>query len=148
VEGLQENGITFLINDSRPIQRNGDRIWLVGVDDPHYFKAHNLPEAFSEVPQRAFSLLFAHSNEIYRQARGYMPNLYLCGHTHGGQIHIPPFGPIFTHSGAPRYMCMGHWTYEGMRGYTSAGVGVSGVPVRFNTKGEITVITLRRRVGG
>jgi hypothetical protein len=31
-----------------------------------------------------------------------------------------------------------------MQGYTSAGVGVSGVPVRFNSKGEVTVVVLRR----
>lgn len=144
VETLREDGINFLINDARPIERNGGRIWLVGVDDPHYFKCHNLEDAFSDVPRGEFSIFFAHSNEIYRQALEYSPKLYICGHSHGGQILIPAFGPIFTHSSAPRHMFAGHWTYNGMRGYTSGGVGVSGVPVRLNTKGEVTVITLRK----
>jgi hypothetical protein len=30
-----------------------------------------------------------------------------------------------------------------MHGYTSSGVGVSGVPIRFNCPGEIVVLTLR-----
>lgn len=144
VENLQDTGIRFLINDSKPIERDGERIWLVGVDDPHYYKCHDLAEAFSEVPLDGFSIFFAHSNEIYRQARPYEPKVYICGHTHGGQILIPPIGPIFTHSSAPRSMCQGNWNYEGMRGYTSRGAGVSGVPVRYNCRGEVTVITLRK----
>ncbi len=136
-------GVSFLVNDSRCIERNGDRIWLVGADDCHYYKAHNLQHAFDGVPQGAFSIFISHSNEIYREARVYGPKLFLCGHTHAGQIKIPPFGPVFTHSKAPRHMCEGRWEFEKMAGYTSGGVGVSGVPVRFNSKGEITVITLK-----
>ncbi len=144
VETLREDGIYFLINDAQSIERNGKRIWLVGVDDPHYFKCHNLADAFSDVPPGEFSIFFAHSNEIYKEALEYSPKLYICGHSHGGQILFPHIGPIFTHSSAPRHMFAGHWNYGNMRGYTSGGVGVSGVPVRFNTRGEVTVITLRR----
>ena len=31
-----------------------------------------------------------------------------------------------------------------MTGYTSTGLGTSGLPVRFNTRGEVTLFTLRR----
>jgi hypothetical protein len=144
VGSLQRDGITFLVNNSTKIDRNGDQLWLAGVDDPHYYRSHNLEQAFEGIPRGSFSIFLAHSNEVYREALSYGPKLYLCGHSHAGQIRIPPFGPIFTHSSAPRYMSFGEWRYEGMRGYTSGGVGVSGVPVRFNSKGEVTVITLRK----
>ncbi|MHC1725571.1 MAG: CDP-archaeol synthase [Syntrophobacteraceae bacterium] len=144
VDSLKEEGVTFLINDSREIGRNGESIWIVGVDDYHYYHAANLESAFSEVPPGAFTVFISHSNEVYREASKYRPKLFLCGHTHAGQIQIYPFGPIFTHSSAPRRMCEGTWEYMGMPGYTSAGAGVSGVPVRFNSKGEVTVITLRK----
>jgi hypothetical protein len=35
-----------------------------------------------------------------------------------------------------------------MVGYTSRGLGVGEVPLRFNSRGEISVITLRQAVGG
>lgn len=145
VESLREHGISFLINDSRKMERQGETVWLVGLDDAHYFKAHDLDEAFSEVPKGGFAILISHTNEIYRQARKYGPNLFLCGHTHAGQIRIPLLGPLFTHSNAPRRMCQGKWNYKGMPGYTSGGAGVSGVPVRFNSKGEVTIIRLERK---
>ena len=103
--------------------------------------------AFETVPSRAFSILVAHSNEIYKEAASYNPKLYLCGHTHGGQILIPPFGPIFTHSRAPRSLCQGVWQYQSMLGYTTTGVGVSGIPVRFATRGEVAIIRLKRSDG-
>ena len=107
VKPLEREGVSFLINDARSIERNGDRIWFVGVDDPHYYKCHDLGLAFEGVPPDAFAIFLAHSNEIYREASRYFPRLYLCGHTHAGQIQIPPFGPIFTHSSAPRSLVQG-----------------------------------------
>lgn len=144
VEKIEKKGVEFLVNQSLAIERDCERLWLVGVDDAHYFRCHNPEQAFRDVPKDAFSVLISHSNEIYNQVHQYGPKLYLCGHCHDGQIKIPPFGVLFTHSRAPRSLCCGKWSYRGMPGYTSAGVGVSGVPVRFNTTGEVTVITLRR----
>jgi uncharacterized protein len=143
MEPLEEFGMTVLVNDAKAVEINGERIWIVGVDDPHYFKCHDLDAAFAEVPEGAFSILVAHSNEIYREAAAYQPQLYLCGHTHGGQIQVPFLGAIFTHSKAPRSLLYGPWKYDRMIGYTSCGVGVSGVPVRFSTQGEILLITLK-----
>lgn len=144
IEPLEKSGIKFLVNDSGAIQRNGSEIWLVGVDDPHYYKCHDLELAFKNVPRDAFTILVAHSNEIYREAAEFMPRLYLCGHTHAGQIRIPLLGPVFTHSRAPRRLCWGAWQYRKMLGYTSCGVGVSGVSVRFASRGEVVLMTLRR----
>jgi hypothetical protein len=144
VDTLKDLGVDFLVNDSHAVSRNGACIWIVGADDCHYFKAHDLESAFGELPLENFTILVSHSNEIYEEALKFQPNLFLCGHTHGGQVLVPPFGPIFTHSKAPRRFCRGMWNHKGMPGYTSVGVGVSGVPVRFNSKGEVTVLTLRR----
>jgi predicted MPP superfamily phosphohydrolase len=141
---LEAMGIELLINEATAIERSGKKIWIVGVDDPHYYRCHDLAEAFRQVPPQDFSILVAHSNEIYEDAAGHGPRLYLCGHSHAGQIQIPPVGPIFTHSRAPRRYCHGTWEYGTMKGFTSCGVGVSGVPVRFGSRGEVAVITLKR----
>ncbi len=144
MEPLEESGVTVLVNDSLAIERNGKKIWIVGVDDPHYFKCHDLDHAFDGVPAGSFRILLAHSNEIYQEAAACHPQLYLCGHTHGGQIQVPLIGAIFTHSKAPRSLYYGPWQYGRMLGYTTCGVGVSGVPARFATQGEIVLITLKR----
>jgi uncharacterized protein len=144
VPDLEEAGMWMLINDARAIDRDGQCIWVVGIDDPHYYRCHDLDLAFRSVPEDGFRIFLAHSPEAYAEASRHRPELYLCGHTHGGQICLPGWGPLFTHSSAPRSMAAGPWRYQGMQGYTSRGVGASGIPLRFNCPGEITLITLRR----
>lgn len=139
---FEDAGITMLINEAWPIHKGTDRIWLVGVDDPHYYKTHNVPHAFRDVPQGEGVIFLAHSPEAYKEAARHGASLYLCGHTHGGQICLPGCGPLLTNSRAPRFTSSGRWQYEKMAGYTSRGVGTSGIPLRFNCPGEITLVTL------
>jgi predicted MPP superfamily phosphohydrolase len=70
-------------------------------------------------------------------------HLYLCGHTHGGQICLPIIGPIIVNANCHRKYTRGVWRYKNVQGYTSAGVGTSGVPVRFFCRPEIGLIELR-----
>lgn len=142
---FEEAGITMLINDSEAIRRGSEAIWLVGVDDPHYYKTDDVAHAFRNVPDNASVVFLAHSPEVYEEAAAYGASLYLCGHTHGGQIRLPGSAALLTNSRAPRYTAAGSWRYGAMQGYTSRGVGVSGVPLRFNCPGEITLITLKRQ---
>jgi predicted MPP superfamily phosphohydrolase len=144
VPDLEDAGIWMLINEARAIEQDGETIWVVGVDDPHFYRCHDLDLAFREVPEQAFRIFLAHTPELYAGVTRYSPQLYLCGHTHGGQICLPRWGPVFTHSSAPRWTAAGAWEYRGMQGYTSRGVGPSGIPLRFNCPAEVTLITLRR----
>ena len=144
---FEECGLIMLINDSWPIDRNGERIWIVGVDDPHYYKMADAAQAFRDVPDKAFTIFLAHSPESYKQAAQFQAQLYLCGHTHGGQICLPKTvkrGPLLTNSKAPRFTASGLWQFQKMLGYTSRGAGASSIPLRFNCPGEISLITLRK----
>jgi uncharacterized protein len=143
IPDFEEAGMITLVNESWELAEKTDKIWVVGVDDPHYFKTHDFRQAFRRVPESDFTILLAHSPEAYKTASGYHADLYLCGHTHGGQICLSFFDPILTNSRAPRFTASGRWNYGGMTGYTSRGVGASGVPLRFNCPGEISIITLR-----
>jgi hypothetical protein len=140
---FEEAGVRMLVNDATAVVRDGETLCVVGLDDPHYYRCHDLERAFRGLPPGAFKVLLAHSPEVYREAVGYGTRLYLCGHTHGGQICLPWVGPLFTHSAAPRFTAAGRWEYRGMVGYTSRGAGASGVPLRFNCLGEVPLITLR-----
>jgi predicted MPP superfamily phosphohydrolase len=143
VPDLEETGMLMLVNDSQAVEQHDEKIWIIGIDDPHYYKCHDLDMAFRGAPAEGFKILLAHSPEAYFEAVPFQPQLYLCGHTHGGQICLPGKGPLYTNSRAPRFTAVGRWTYRDMIGYTSRGTGASGVPIRYNCQGEITLITLR-----
>jgi hypothetical protein len=141
---MTEAGIRVLVNDAASVHRNGEAIWIAGVDDPRFFRCHDPELAFSGVPDGSFCIFLAHSPCLYREAAAFGPRLYLAGHTHAGQIQLPGLGMVVTHSSAPRRFCSGPWSYGRMLGYTTAGAGVSQVPVRFGCRGEAVLIKLRR----
>ena len=143
VPDFEEAGMLMLVNDATMIEQNGENLWLAGIDDPNYYKTHDMAKAFSMVPPDAFSILLAHSPEAYQEAARHQTALYLCGHTHGGQICLGSGTPIYTNSRAPRFTATGRWHYHSMQGFTSRGVGASGAPLRFNCPGEIVILTLR-----
>jgi predicted MPP superfamily phosphohydrolase len=139
VPGLEEMGIRILLNESDLIERGGQRIHLVGIDDAHFYRVDNIEKAAAGIPHDEFSILISHTPEIYRQAAHADFNVLLSGHTHGGQICLPGGFPITLDSILPRFMAAGPWKYHDMIGYTSVGAGSSVVPVRFNCPPEITL---------
>jgi predicted MPP superfamily phosphohydrolase len=143
VPGLEDLGIQILLNENSPIERNGQRIYMAGIDDAHYYRADNIEKAATGIPVDEFSVLLSHTPEVYQQASYADFSLFLSGHTHGGQICLPGRIPITLDSVLPRHMGAGSWKYHDMIGYTSVGVGSSVVPVRFNCPPEITLHRLR-----
>ena len=144
VPALEEIGIRMLLNEAEAIERGGEQIHLVGIDDAHYYRVDNIEKAASSVPAAEFSILLSHTPEIYRQAAHAGFQLLLSGHTHGGQICLPGAIPIILDSVLPRRMGAGAWTYRGMVGYTSVGVGSCILPVRLNCPPEITLHRMLR----
>jgi uncharacterized protein len=143
--GLEQMGVKMLINDAVEIRHGNGSFWLVGVDDPFDFRCDNLPEAMACVPRGSFKVLLSHAPEMYRQASDAGIHVYLSGHTHAGQIRFPVVGSLRNNSDAPREFAFGHWRDRQMHGYTSAGVGCSMLPVRFNCPPEIVMVELRRK---
>ena len=128
---LEQMGIRMLLNECEIIRRNGECIYLSGIDDAHFYLTDNLEKAASGIPGDAFSILLSHTPEVYEEAAHIDFNLMLSGHTHGGQICLPGGIPIILNSVLPRYMGSGAWAYRGMSGYTSVGAGSSKIAVRF-----------------
>jgi predicted MPP superfamily phosphohydrolase len=137
--GLEGMGIRMLMNESETIERVGERLHLVGIDDAHFYRMDNIEKATAGILHDEFSILLSHTPEIYQQAAHAGFNLLLSGHTHGGQICLPGGIPITLDSHLPRSLGSGAWKYHGMSGYTATGTGSSVVPVRFNCPPEITL---------
>ena len=139
VPGLEQMGIRVLLNESEPIPRGNERIHLAGIDDAHFYRVDNIEKAAAGIPHGALSILLSHTPEIYRQAAHAGFRLLLSGHTHGGQICLPGSIPITLDSALPRRFGAGAWKYHDMIGYTSVGAGSSIIPVRINSRPEITL---------
>jgi hypothetical protein len=148
VEPLEAIGLRLLINETLTLRRGADRIAVVGTDDVHDFYTPAADRALRAVRDEPFSVALVHSPEIYDVAERAGVDLYLCGHTHGGQVCLPGGRPLVTHLRRGRRLYRGLWRHGRMRGYTHVGTGTSGVPVRFNTRGEVVIHRLRRDSSG
>jgi predicted MPP superfamily phosphohydrolase len=143
IPALERLGVRMLINQAMELRRGRDSAWVIGLDDPHYYGCDDLPGALKGVPLDAFKILLVHTPEVIEEAEADGVDLYLCGHTHGGQICLPLIGPVFFNASCPRAYARGVWKYSNLQGYTCPGVGTSGVPVRFLCPPEIGVLELR-----
>ena len=143
VPAFESLGIRFLLNESDPIERNGERLYLAGIDDAHYYQVHNIDKAAAGIPEGGVAILLSHTPEIYRHAAHCGFDLMLCGHTHGGQICLPGGIPLTWDARCPRRLAAGPWRYRDMIGYTSVGAGTSVVNARLNCPPEVTLHELQ-----
>ena len=142
--GLNDIGMRVLVNESVEIRRGNESIWVVGLDDPFDYKCDDLRGALANVPAEPFKVLLVHTPELYQSASDLGLDLYLCGHTHAGQIRFPIVGSIRNNADCPKEYAYGLWRHGSMQAYTSAGAGCSGLPIRYNCPPEVTLIELRR----
>ena len=71
----------------------GDGLALVGLPDfwsPEFKPAIALKPIFLDIPR----MLLSHNPDSARTLKQWRVDLQLSGHTHGGQIVIPNYGPI------------------------------------------------------
>ncbi len=143
VNAIEDMGVRVLANETVSIHRDAEALHVTGTDDVHYFYTDMALEAMQQCPE-GFRIALVHSPELYDIAAEHGYALYLSGHTHGGQICLPGGRPLILHLNHGRAFARGLWRHRGMVGYTSTGAGTSALPVRFHSRGEITLIELRR----
>jgi hypothetical protein len=144
VPAMEAMGIRVLINEAVRIERPGGAIRLIGLDDVHYYYTDQAVHALHHAAE-GFTVGLVHSPEAYDYAAEAGVDLYLTGHTHGGQVCLPGGIPLVRHLSRARRYYRGLWRYKGMVGLTNLGAGVSGQPIRFNTRSEAVLVRLRRR---
>jgi len=144
VQALEEMGVTVLANETVTFQRQNEELTVTGIDDPHYYFTPGVISALNE-SNGGFKIILVHTPEIYDMAATNEYRLYLCGHTHGGQICLPGGLPIITHLKFGKEFYRGLWQYKGMLGFTNSGCGSVGIPTRFNSSGEVVLIRLKKK---
>jgi uncharacterized protein len=141
LDGLRRASIRVLMNEGVRLTVGAGSIFLAGIDSV----SAGQPDpgaAFSARKNEGVSLALVHEPDyISKLSRLVQVDLQLSGHTHGGQVRIPGLGPIVLPE-------LGHTYVEGLyrvgpsQVYTSRGIGMVGVPFRFNCPPEVTEITL------
>jgi predicted MPP superfamily phosphohydrolase len=139
---LRAQGIRVLANQSVPVENNGGRFWLSGVNDVLGGSA-DLHATIRSIPVDEAAVLLAHEPDFADYVARYPIDLQLSGHSHGGQVRLPLIRPFYLPLLAKKYIS-GLFKIGGLTLYTNRGLGTVGVPVRFNCPPEITLMTIRR----
>jgi hypothetical protein len=141
IAAAQRAGVRMLVNERQTLERAGEQLHLVGLDD--YWQGRlNLAAAMDGLPADAPAILFEHEPD-YADLAAHDPRfmLQLSGHSHGGQVRLPFVGPVVLPRYAQRYP-VGLQRAGELWVYTNRGIGVTGIPVRFNCRPEVTLLTL------
>ncbi len=149
----REMGFDLLLDEHRYLERNGQKIALVGVENwgrGRFKKAGDLQKAKRGIEKEDFKILMSHDpshweDEVIQD--DYHFHLTLSGHTHGMQfgIEIPGFIKWSPVKWRYKYWA-GVYKEEGQFINVNRGFGFIGYPGRFGIWPEISVITLKRKV--
>lgn len=141
LQSLRQNGVRLLRNQAVPLTRGRSTMYLVGLDDL-WMDLADLRGALATVPQNACKVVLMHEPDFADVSAQAEVDLQLSGHSHGGQVRLPFFGPLILPRFAEKYPMglarAGNFTQV----YTTRGVGVLPPAIRFNCPPEITLVTL------
>ena len=113
------------------IMKGDDRIWIGGAGDL-WHDSLGIDEAFRNTPPNECKILLSHNPAAADTIFKSKVDLMICGHTHGGQIALPPFSSK---------LC-GFHARGGTQVYISRGIGWYLAPIRINCAPEISVLKL------
>jgi predicted MPP superfamily phosphohydrolase len=133
---LERRGFTVLRDERTRIVINQEHFEIVGLD--FWTRGRN---EITRVLQGAEppAMLIAHDPRRLNEAAKFDIGLVLSGHTHGGQVVLPYFGPF----AARRFpVVAGTARRENTTIFVSRGVGTVVVPYRLNCPPDVALLTL------
>lgn len=139
------------------VVRGNDKIDIVGVKDPYFYKEYEpapecridiLSEKLKSLLQtgESYTVLLSHRPELAELYADLGVDLALCGHAHGGQFRLPYIGGVFSPSQGlfPKYTC-GLYETDGKITIVSRGIGNSSFPFRINNSPELVLVKLENK---
>ena len=138
---LRDTGCTVLRNRASSIDRGGEKLWIVGIEDL-WSTRFSPADAFQGLDGRKLTILtMSHNPDSAPHVVPYLPRLILAGHTHGGQIRVPLLGaPLLPL--VDRRFDQGLFALENAcQMYVSRGVGFL-MRARFCCRPEVPVFVL------
>lgn len=141
--GLRELGIHVLRSEAVQLEREGEYLTIIGMDDPSASEHFTADLLQLQTGARGFTLLLSHRPERFETYCSAGVHLALCGHAHGGQVRIPFIGGVIApHQGFfPKYDS-GVYRKGDTRMILSRGLGNSLCPLRVNNRPELVIAQL------
>lgn len=148
-----EIGFRLLLNEAVTLNKHGQRITLIGVENwgkGGFHKYGDLKKATANVPPDSFKILLSHDpshwDEVTLDNKQHI-HLTLAGHTHGMQFGIELFGFKWSPVQYVYKQWAGLYNRDGKYLYVNRGFGYHGLKGRIGVWPEITVLTLKRTNG-
>jgi len=138
---IAESNLRYLGNAAYTLARDHALLTIAGVDD-YWERLDRLDLVLANLPASGSAILLAHEPDYadISAATGRF-DLQLSGHSHGGQVLLPLFGPPVLPLYGRRYP-VGRYQVGRMIQYTNRGLGMIHPQVRFNCRPEISVLIL------
>lgn len=123
------NNLKLLPNQWITVDAPGGKLNILGLVVTHDMQRDRdlLKKMMMMAPKEGLHLLLMHPPDIAPEANDAGIDLYLCGHTHGGQIRLPLIGALFSSSHLGNRFIMGRYELGTTTLYTSRGVGLEGL---------------------
>jgi len=138
---LRRCGIIDLTNTVYSLTRANENLYLCGVDDIRHGNVR-LHDVTAQLAANSSAILLVHEPDFAdTSAATEKFDLQISGHTHGGQIVIPFYGPPVLPALGRKYPS-GLYRVGKMFQYTNRGVGTDTVSVRLNCPPEVTIFVL------
>ena len=146
-ELLSGTQVRLLTDESLRLQFPGGDLNLLGVK---LWRRESDSSVLRQLVEQSaptdFNLLLYHTPDLAFVAQEAGVDLYLAGHTHGGQVRIPGYGALVTMSAFGKRFEAGKYDLSPTTMYVSRGLGMEGMGlprVRFFCPPEIVLIELR-----
>lgn len=150
--GLTELGVCVLEDEWVELERGGEKIRIIGVQDPsfpnHLFEGDD-DEVMSITLQmlrdeNTYSVLLSHRPDMFEIYTQCGVDLALTGHAHGGQFRLPFVGGVLVPDQGffPKYD-EGLFVEGNTQMVISRGLGNSVVPLRINNRPEVVLVELK-----
>jgi len=125
------------------LERNGERLWFVGAGD--LWEDHaDIDLLMQGIPDDECRIVLAHNPDTADTDFESKADLFICGHTHGGQVNIPFYGSPILPVKNKEYSFGLKKSEKKNPVFISKGIGWSVCPVRLNCAPEIAVLKLIR----
>ena len=130
------------------LRRGGAALALAGCGDMRGGDEPGLEKALAGIPAGTFTIVLAHTPDTADLPHGNRVDLFLCGHTHGGQIIVPFLGkPILVPVDNRSYDFGLKRNARHEAVFISRGIGWAILPVRLNCPPELAVVRLLKKGG-
>lgn len=144
---IKGTDIVWLEQEAVTVDVRGQQVTLVGANcDHNRGDVTRLDQAMTGVSDDGFTMLLFHSPDLIKEAAAYGIDLYVGGHTHGGQLRLPFYGAIVTASKYGKQYEAGLHQEGDTTMYISRGIGFEGSVMpraRFLCWPEIVSIELK-----